>query len=268
MENNREFHAVAELFPLLRGAAFEELVADIRNNGLREEILCDAEGRILDGRNRYRACLEAGVEPRFTTWKGAQPLADLALSLNLHRRHLDESQRALVAARLAKMFEKESSKRRGARTDMVADLPPSPFGKSRAKAAAVVNVSPRLVSCAIRVVREGCPELITAVESGGLAVTPAAALAVLPHDEQARLVAGGAAQLARKVRELRGRRAVVPAPVAARPFGVLYPSAALPSAGGELTGGRPVALLWVTVDAVDDAVAALQTGGFRYASRE
>ncbi|MBI3696107.1 MAG: ParB N-terminal domain-containing protein, partial [Acidobacteria bacterium] len=61
----KEFHAVAELFPLMRGTAFEELVADIKNNGLREAILCDAEGRILDGRNRYRACLEAGVEPRF-----------------------------------------------------------------------------------------------------------------------------------------------------------------------------------------------------------
>ena len=51
----REFHAVANLFPLMQGAAFEELVADIKKNGQREPILCDAEGRILDGRNRYRA---------------------------------------------------------------------------------------------------------------------------------------------------------------------------------------------------------------------
>ena len=33
----REFHAVANLFPMLRGAAFEELVANIKKNGLRED---------------------------------------------------------------------------------------------------------------------------------------------------------------------------------------------------------------------------------------
>ena len=55
MENvaGRDFHAAADLFPLLRGAAFDE--------------------RILDGRNRYRACLEAGLEPQFTNWKGEEP---------------------------------------------------------------------------------------------------------------------------------------------------------------------------------------------------
>ena len=67
---NREFHPVAGLFPLLRREAFRELVADIQENGLLEPILVDAEGRILDGRNRYLACLQAGVEPRFVAWQG------------------------------------------------------------------------------------------------------------------------------------------------------------------------------------------------------
>jgi hypothetical protein len=101
----REFHAVTELFPLLHGAAFDELVADIGKNGLQEPILVDAEGRILDGRNRYRACERAGVEPRFVPWKGEGTLPELSLSLNLRRRHLGESQRAMVAARLAKMLQ-------------------------------------------------------------------------------------------------------------------------------------------------------------------
>ena len=105
LSSRLEFHPVAGLFPLIQGEAFQELVADIRQNGLLEPILVDAERRIIDGRNRYLACLEAGVQPRFTEWQsqpssGGDPLPELALSLNLHRRHLNESQRALVAARL------------------------------------------------------------------------------------------------------------------------------------------------------------------------
>jgi len=57
---------------------------------------------ILDGRNRYRACLELDLEPETKEYNGDDPTA-YVVSLNLHRRHLNESQRALVAARLAKM---------------------------------------------------------------------------------------------------------------------------------------------------------------------
>ena len=81
----RQFHPVADLFPLLTGEAFHQLAADIKKNGLREPILLDPEGRIIDGRNRYRACNQAGVEPRFVQWEGEGTLPEVALSLNLHR---------------------------------------------------------------------------------------------------------------------------------------------------------------------------------------
>ncbi len=212
----------------------------------------------LTGRNRYRACLAAGVEPTFVPWKGQQPLPELALSLNLRRRHLDESQRALVAARLAKMMEKEATKRKGWRRDDMADLPYHQYGTSRGKAAALVNVSPRLVSCAIKVLRDGCDELIAAVESGRVAVTPASSLAGLHKDEQAKVVAGGAQEIARKFRELRARKNVAapPSQVSRGSFGLLRAPGR-----GEID---PVALLWVDSGAVLDAVEGLKAWGFRY----
>src|SRR3990167_5921459 len=107
-----QFHPLADLFPLLEGVEFAALAEDIRLHGLHEPITLHPDGRILDGRNRYLACLEADRDPRFTTWSGADG-GELAfvISANLRRRHLNETQRAGVAARLANM-------RQGERTDL------------------------------------------------------------------------------------------------------------------------------------------------------
>ena len=53
-------HPLAELFPLIEGPAFKDLVADIKANGLLHP-LTECDGMLLDGRNRLRACEEAGV---------------------------------------------------------------------------------------------------------------------------------------------------------------------------------------------------------------
>src|SRR5689334_7637506 len=94
-----EFHRLADIFPLVEGQAFGALVADIKAHGLHQPIVM-FEGKILDGRNRYRGCLAADVEPTFLTYTGDDPVA-YVVSLNLRRRHLTESQRAMVAAKLA-----------------------------------------------------------------------------------------------------------------------------------------------------------------------
>ena len=108
---NKEFHEVANIFPLMQGDEFDALKADIAANGLREPVWLHSDGRIIDGRNRYRACCELSIEPMYRTWDGGGSPVSFVVSLNLHRRHLTESQRAMIAAKLATMGQ-------GARTDI------------------------------------------------------------------------------------------------------------------------------------------------------
>lgn len=111
-----EFHPIANAFPLMEGDAFRELVEDVRKNGQQQPILT-YEGKILDGRNRYRACLEAGEEPWTEPWAGTSAV-EAVLSLNLHRRHLSSSDRAVIAESMLPHLKAEARKRQGRRTDL------------------------------------------------------------------------------------------------------------------------------------------------------
>jgi hypothetical protein len=93
------FHPLANLFPLMEGDEFAALVQDIRQHGLHEPIVV-YEGMILDGRNRHRACREAGVKPRYREiifGTHAETVAYL-IGANIHRRHLTtvEQRRGLI----------------------------------------------------------------------------------------------------------------------------------------------------------------------------
>ena len=95
------WHDYASLFPLMDDAAFRDLVEDVREHGVREPIVM-FEGKILDGRNRYLAARDCGREYPVIEFTGGDALA-YVVSLNLKRRHLTDSQRAMVAAKLAKL---------------------------------------------------------------------------------------------------------------------------------------------------------------------
>lgn len=93
-------HPVADLFPMLAADELADLAADIRERGLIHPIVLDAEGRILDGRNRLAACEIAEVQPEFVTYDGDDP-DGYALAVNVQRRNLTKGQAAMVAARAA-----------------------------------------------------------------------------------------------------------------------------------------------------------------------
>jgi ParB-like chromosome segregation protein Spo0J len=95
-EQKLTVHPAANILPAMCDADFQQLKEDIELHGQREPIWIH-EGRILDGRNRYRACLELGIKPKIREYKGDDP-KDFVLSVNLQRRHLNESQRAMIAA--------------------------------------------------------------------------------------------------------------------------------------------------------------------------
>lgn len=159
-------HPLAELFPLMEGNQFTALVADIKANGQREPIVL-YEDKILDGRNRYRACIRAKIEPTFKNYKGKDPLG-FVISLNLNRRHLDESQRAWVARKLCNRPEGRPSK-----TTAIAVV-------SQEDAAVIFNVSIDSIGRANIVHDKGIPELHHAVAQGCVAVSRAAAIAKKP----------------------------------------------------------------------------------------
>jgi DNA modification methylase len=149
-----EFHKLANIFPILEGEKLEKLAENIKENGLLENIYT-YENKILDGRNRWNACNILGMKPKFTEYKGNDPLG-FVLSLNLHRRHLNESQRAVIAEKIANM-------KSGKRTD----LKPSPNSDevSLKSAAQLLNVSRSNVAD-IRLIKNKSPESIKDIESG------------------------------------------------------------------------------------------------------
>ena len=87
------FHPAADAFPMLDKGRYAQLRDDIRAHGQRVSIVV-CEGRILDGRNRYKACRELGIEPRIEAYDG-EPWA-FVWSLNGTRRDLVDEQRYLI----------------------------------------------------------------------------------------------------------------------------------------------------------------------------
>jgi hypothetical protein len=192
-------HPVAELFPPLEGEALATLTEDIKRHGLRSAIVLH-EGAILDGRNRLVACLASGVRPRFIEWAKKGSPIEWVLSMNLHRRHLDEAQRAMIAAQAQEQFRDETrtrqkalaGQRKNKARDLTADRREGRARTATSKAAALLNVSPRLVERAAKVIRDGHPDLVAAVQRGDIALTPAAEVARLPRDQQTKAMRDGA----------------------------------------------------------------------------
>jgi hypothetical protein len=151
----------------MEGDDFDKLVEDIRKNGVHDPIVL-LEGAILDGRNRYRAARAAGRDYYTEEYDGDDPIG-FVMSRNLHRRHLDESQRGMVAAKLAQLRQgtNQYKKKMGAEISASSVM-------STQSAAKLMNVHRDTVRHAKLVLAAGTPEQIKAVEIGKRAVSTTA----------------------------------------------------------------------------------------------
>lgn len=199
-----EVHPAAELFPLMSDDELAALADDIKENGLRQPIVLDGDGKLLDGRNRLRACEAAGIKPSFVSVNGSDPVA-FVVSLNVKRRNLTASQRAIAAAEAGSLT--VSKLTRSGRKDLAGTFGIAEGYVSQARAldpdlAAQVKTGSRPLADAyaeqqdrkraaqmressLDVLRASHPDLADLVQDGGLALSEALAAARKREEDHA-----------------------------------------------------------------------------------
>lgn len=207
---NYKPHPVADIFPLMEGEPFDSLVEDIKANGLLDPIEL-LDNKIIDGRNRYSACKKAGVEPRFKDAEFSGSPVAYAMSKNLHRRHLDESQRGMAGARALPLFEAEAKERQkehggtapGKKKTLSAARPQvkKGTGKAASHAAKAVNASGRSVVRATKILKTASEEVVQAIEKGDLKLFTAESLVTLPKAAQRKAIKGGKKAVSKAVKK-------------------------------------------------------------------
>lgn len=166
-----ETHPAADAFPLMGGDDYERFRADIKAKGLLDRRLIRYKGKLLDGRHRYRACVELGLEPAFVDYVGDDPIS-FVISANYLRNHWNESQRALIATRLATL--KQGRRRKTGHG----------AGMTQGEAAIAMQVGERSVRRARTVAEQAAPEVIAAIDAGELDLKTAEKLSALSRDAQ------------------------------------------------------------------------------------
>src|SRR6476661_6038265 len=162
-----EFHPCANIFPMMEKDEFNALKEDIRKAEKLLHPIAFFEGKILDGRHRYKACKEVFVKPDFIELPPTTDPLAYVISANEKRRHLSQSQRALIAARLAdyKLGDNQHS---------------AMAGLSIEKASKLLNVSEASVNRCKKVLADGIPELVQMVEQDKVAASVAEEVAKQP----------------------------------------------------------------------------------------
>lgn len=185
-----DFHDTANAFPYISGDAYDTLKEDIRINGILEPIYL-FEGKIIDGRNRYRIAKELGLNDIPTQeYEGDNPVG-FVQSMNLHRRQLTPSQKAAAAAFLAEF-------KQGQHID-------EEEYETQEAIAKKLGISRRMVVEATSLKKNADVELIERVKSGDISLHNATAIARLNAEDQKSIVGEGAErvkEVAKKIKAM------------------------------------------------------------------
>ena len=177
MLSMKEFHEIANLFPLLaeESIEFRGMVESVKKVGLLEAITL-LDDKILDGRNRERASEKAGLESKYEQYIGNDPFGFVAAK-NLHRRHLTTAQLAFIAAELVTIQhggDRKSYQASNSRLDR----------KTNAKAAKDLGIGETSVQTARRIKKDGIPEVVAAAKAGKVTLNAADDVSKLSKEEQ------------------------------------------------------------------------------------
>lgn len=132
------------------------------------------QGKILDGRNRYNACKQLGIEPRTENYRNGDPVG-FVVGANIHRRHLTASQRALIAAKLASL-------------PLGANQHTTKEGLSVERACQLSGASEATANRCKKVLSDGVPKLAEMIEKGQVAASVAEEVAKLPKEKQDEII--------------------------------------------------------------------------------
>lgn len=157
-----KIHPFAMSFPKMGDEEYAALKADILQNGQQVPIV-KKDDEILDGRHRYEICQELGIEPWIVEWEGTGSKVAFIASMNLHRRHMTESQRGLIGALMRKsgnVSQHQDTDELGEKSEM-----------SFAAAGAVMQVSDRTVKDAHLVLEKGTEREVEAIRQGKATVS-------------------------------------------------------------------------------------------------
>ncbi len=183
-DTNSPYGPEVDIFNKMSDEEFKGLKRSIKENGLRDPI-ARQNGKIIDGRHRFKACQELGIQPTYIDLDASVSGIKYCVDKNLFRRHLSEFDKVEVAQKIGLL-------------PIGSNQHTAVAGRSQGDMAKLLNTSPDTMQRGNKILRNGSEELKAAVRAGNISVSVGAVLSDLPKDKQT-LVAKGDVQSITKI---------------------------------------------------------------------